>query len=64
VPQTRPAYVHKMRGMEATQVIQKDIKELTEMNIKQFIEATRQYLFDMASAQQPTLASIPVSGQR
>jgi len=33
------------------------------MNIKQFIEATRQYLFEIASAQ-PALVTIPVSGDR
>jgi len=36
---------------------------MINMNIKQFIEATRQYLFDMAAAQ-PALVSIPLSGDR
>ena len=33
------------------------------MNIKQFIEATRQYLFGMLPAQ-PALATIPVRAKR
>lgn len=54
-----------MRGMEANQSHQEDNKEMTNMNIKQFIEATRQYLFELASAQaQPKLATIPVRADR
>lgn len=35
------------------------------MNIKQFIEATRQYLFELATAQaQPALVPIPVRADR
>jgi hypothetical protein len=52
-----------MQGMEATQPRQEDDEEMIKMNIKQFIEATRQYFFEMASAQ-PVLATIPVSGDR
>jgi hypothetical protein len=37
---------------------------MIKMNIKQFIEATRQYFFEMASAQQPVLVTIPVRGDR
>ncbi len=48
-----------MRGMEEIQTRQEDEKETIKMNIKQFIEATRQYLFPMMPAQ-PALASIPV----
>ena len=33
------------------------------MNIKQFIEAARHYLFELAPAQ-PVLATIPVRGNR
>ncbi len=38
---------------------------MIKMNIKQFIEATRQYLFELAAAQaQPALATIPVRTDR
>jgi hypothetical protein len=37
--------------MEDIQPRQEDDEEMIKMNIKQFIEATRQYLFDMAAAQ-------------
>jgi NADP-dependent 3-hydroxy acid dehydrogenase YdfG len=50
--------------MEARQSHQEDNEEMIKMNIKQFIEATRQYLFEMASTQQPVLATIPVCGKR
>ena len=54
-----------MRGMEANQSHQEDNKEIIKMNIKQFIEATRQYLFELATAQaQPALAPIPVRADR
>lgn len=36
---------------------------MINMNIKQFIEATRQYLFALLPAQ-PTLATIPVKKER
>ncbi len=36
---------------------------MIKMNIKQFIEAARQYLFELAPAQ-PALAAIPVSKDR
>lgn len=49
-----------MRGMEANQSHEEDNQENIKMNIKQFIEATRQYLFDMTSAQ----ASMPATGNR
>ncbi len=52
-----------MRGMEVSQTRQEENEEMINMNIKQFIEATRQYLFDMAAAQ-PALVSIPLSGDR
>ena len=44
-----------MQGMEENQSRQEDNEEMIEMNIKQFIEATRQYLFELAPAQ-PVLA--------
>lgn len=54
-----------MRGMEANQSHQEDNKEMIKMNIKQFIEATRQYLFELATAQvQPALVPIPVRADR
>ncbi len=38
---------------------------MIKVNIKQFIEATRQYLFELAIAQaQPVLATIPVRTDR
>lgn len=52
-----------MRGMEENKAHQEDEKETIKMNIKQFIEATRQYLFQLAPAQ-PALATIPVRTAR
>jgi hypothetical protein len=52
-----------MQGMEASQSHQEDNEEMIKMNIKQFIEATRQYLFELA-APQPALATIPVCRDR
>jgi short-subunit dehydrogenase len=49
--------------MEVSQTRQEDDEEMINMNIKQFIEATRQYLFDMA-ATQPVPANMPRSGDR
>ena len=40
-----------MQGMEEKQSHQEDNEEMIKMNIKQFIEATRQYLFELAPAQ-------------
>ena len=40
-----------MRGMEESEARQEDKKEMDTMNIKQFIEETRQYLFEMATQQ-------------
>jgi hypothetical protein len=37
--------------MEEKQSRQEDNEEIIEMNIKQFIEATRQYLFELAPTQ-------------
>lgn len=54
-----------MRGMDANQSHQEDNEEMIKVNIKQFIEATRQYLFELAIAQaQPVLATIPVRTDR
>ena len=52
-----------MRGMEENQARQEDEQEMIKMNIKQFIEATRQYLFQLTPAQ-PVLATIPVRTER
>jgi hypothetical protein len=49
--------------MEENKTHQEAEKETTKMNIKQFIEATRQYLFQLAPAQ-PALATIPVRKAR
>jgi hypothetical protein len=51
--------------MEANQSHQEDNEEMINMNIKQFIEATRQYLFQLANPQaQQVLATIPVRTKR
>lgn len=64
-PQTQGRRVPKMRGMEANLSQQEDIEENIKMNIKQFIEATRQYLFELSTAQaQSALATIPVRADR
>jgi hypothetical protein len=52
-----------MQGMEEIQARREDEKEMIKMNIKQFIEATRQYLFECLPAQ-PVLATIPVRAER
>ena len=48
-----------MRGMEENEAHQEDEKEIIKMNIKQFIEATRQYLFELVAVQ-PVLVPIPI----
>ncbi len=52
-----------MRGMEENEAHQEDEKEIIKMNIKQFIEATRQYLFEIAAVQ-PALDVIPARQDR
>ena len=52
-----------MQGMSENEAHQEDDEEMIKMNIKQFIEATRQYLFQLAPAQ-PVLATIPVCKDR
>jgi hypothetical protein len=49
--------------MEEKQPRQEDDEEMIKMNIKQFIEATRQYLFELATPQ-PALVAIPVRTDR
>lgn len=46
--------------MEQQQSRQEELKELIEMNIKEFIEAARQHLFGLMPAPQPALIPIPV----
>ena len=43
-----------MRGMSESKTHQEDDEEMIKMNIKQFIEAARQYLFELA----PTPAAL------
>lgn len=52
-----------MRGMSENKARQEDDEEMIKMNIKQFIEATRQYLFALVPAQ-PALATIPLKKAR
>jgi hypothetical protein len=49
--------------MEENQSREEDNEEMIKMNIKQFIEATRQYLFELAPAQ-PALATAAVCKDR
>jgi hypothetical protein len=49
----------KMQDMEESKARQEDNEEIIKMNIKQFIEATRQL-----AAAQPALAPIPVRKDR
>ena len=48
-----------MQGMEESEAPHEDNEEMIKMNIKQFIEATRQYLFELVAIQ-PVLIPIPV----
>lgn len=52
-----------MRGMSENKAHQEDDEEMIKMNIKQFIDAARRYLFELAPAQ-PALAAIPVRKDR
>lgn len=61
--QTAHARLSKMRGMSENKTRQEDDEEMIKMNIKQFIEATRQYLFALVPAQ-PALATIPLQKDR
>lgn len=49
-----------MRAMEQHQSHQEEQPKVNEMNIKQFLESARQYLFGMIVVRQPVLATIPV----
>ncbi len=52
-----------MQGMSGNKTRQEDDEEMISMNIKQFIEATRQYLFALVPAQ-PALVTIPLKKDR
>ncbi len=52
-----------MRVMSENKARQEDDEEMINMNIKQFIEAARQYLFELAPAQ-PALATIAIHSDR
>lgn len=52
-----------MRGMSENKAHQEDDEEMIKMNIKQFIEAARQYLFELAPAQ-PALATVAICQDR
>lgn len=47
-----------MRGMEVKQAPQEENSKMIEMNINQFMEAARQYLFDFMPSAQATLVTI------
>ena len=48
-----------MQGMEESEAHQAGNEETIKMNIKQFIEATRHYLFELAAVK-PAPVAIPV----
>ena len=52
-----------MRAMEENKARKEDKQETSDMKIKQFIEAARQYLFPMVTPQ-AALATIPVRNDR
>ena len=52
-----------MRGMSDSKAHQDDDEAMITMNIKQFIEAARLYLFGLAPVQ-PALATLPVRQDR
>lgn len=49
-----------MAPMQENEAHQEDNKEMTDMNIQEFIAATRQYLFEQAAttAQRTTIAQV------
>jgi hypothetical protein len=53
-----------MRGMEVKQVPQEENSKMIEMNINQFMEAAREYLFGFMPNAQSVLATIPNSKAR
>ncbi len=52
-----------MRVMSENKARHEDDEEMINMNIKQFIEAARQYLFELPPAQ-PALATIAIHSDR
>lgn len=53
-----------MRGMEVKQVPQEENSKMIEMNINQFMQAAREYLFGLMPNAKSALASIPVRQAR
>lgn len=53
-----------MQLMEEKQSHQEDHKEMSEMNINEFLQTARQYLFGLMPAPQPVLARIPAHPER
>ena len=52
-----------MQGMDQQQADQEE-KEMLEANIKQFIEATREYLLGFVPSQEPALATVRICNER
>ena len=52
-----------MAVMSENKTHQEDDEEMINMNIKQFIEAARQYLFELAPAQ-PALVTVAIHQDR
>lgn len=50
----------KMQRMEVERTREEENKEMTEMNIKEFMEAAYKYMFGMTPVRQPVLATIRV----
>jgi hypothetical protein len=59
-PQTLVAAVPRMPFMDQQQSRQEENKEMTEMNIQQFMAIARFHLFGLLPVKQPALATIPV----
>lgn len=53
-----------MRGMEVKQAPQEENSKMIEMNINQFMQAARQYLFGFMPSAHATLATIPTQKAR
>lgn len=54
----------RMQGMEAEQARQEENEEMIEMNINEFMQVARQYLFGLVPGTQPALAAIPLRQAR
>lgn len=53
-----------MRGMEVKQAPQEENSKMIEMNINQFMQAAREYLFGFMPNTESALATIPVRQAR